>query len=367
MVSFTVIMVWLTALLALFPHRTLGGEHVRTTHLSDAARDSHYALRGGGSGGGSAELNSVEQPDKQQPPPPPQQEQEWHTSWVPGEGSRSVAEWASIRARARHKQGGSSGGDGDDPSAAAPFLEPLFGEFAATNAALRRVLRAAAALLRDSDARRMYSATHGTLLGVVRGADVLPFDTDADIGLLVPGGFEALAAAVGGSVRGPVNGEVGRSAKHNVKVVRHDAQWKITLAEGMNDAGIDVWPVYASFKRQEGRDTVGFLRQGSVTFAELPTYRSVALARPAPLHGGAFEVQAVPDAAAQLKRAYGDDCLTTVKVWNAELNNEHLDPRHSADRYTFPLPLFNKVYAAWLQARRGRGGGAERLGGGAKF
>ena len=347
----------LLALLALTSHLVLG-EHVRTTHLSDAARDAHYALRGGGGGGGGrAGHNSVEQHEQQ---PPPQQEQEWHSSWVPGEGPRSAAEWASIRARARHQQGADSGGVGDDPDAAAPFLEPLFGEFAATNAALRRVLRAAASLLRDSGARHMYSATHGTLLGAVRGADVLPFDTDADIGLLVPGGFEALAAAVGGRVRGPAGGEVGRSAKHNVKVVRHDAQWKITLAGGMNDAGIDVWPVYRSFKRQEGRDAVGFLRQGSVTFAELPTYRSVALARPAPLHGGAFEVQAVPDAAAQLKRAYGDDCLTTVKVWNAELNNEHLDPRHSADRYTFPLPLFNKVYATWLQARRERGEGAER-------
>ena len=77
-----------------------------------------------------------------------------------------------------------------------------------------------------------------------------------------------------------------------------------------------VWPVYRSFKRQEGRDILGFLRQGSVTFAELPTFQSITRAAPLSIHYGAFTVQVVPDAKEQLKEAYGKDCFTTVKVWN---------------------------------------------------
>ena len=33
-----------------------------------------------------------------------------------------------------------------------------------------------------------------------------------------------------------------------------------------------------------------------------------------------------------------------------EINNEHLDPHHDANRYVFPLALFTSVHAQWLKS-----------------
>ena len=43
-----------------------------------------------------------------------------------------------------------------------------------------------------------------------------------------------------------------------------------------------------------------------------------------------------------------------------EINNEHLDPHHDANRYSFPLALFTSVHAQWLKSN-GNGDGGRAL------
>ena len=280
-------------------------------------------------------------------------ESEWHGGWIP-EGAQPRA-WAQAKADAASAP--------DNSAHARAFLFPLFREFSNAQGQIRDVLRRSVALLEAAHAP--YAAASGTLLGILRDGDVLPFDTDADIALAVPEGFEALAAAVGGTTAPDATAQrfadggflVGSSARHGVKVLRYDTQWKLLHAGPGIGVGIDVWPVYRSFKRQEGRQTLGFMRQGVNVAKENPSHGALMLANltsaPGPL---GFTIRVPPRRLAlqTLRNEYGDDCMKRVNVWNAEINNEHLDPKHNKRRWSFRVDVFHAVLTDWRNAKKQR-------------
>ena len=282
---------------------------------------------------------------------------EWNAAWVPEHMQR--AEWARIKLDAARTP--------DDARAARAFLRPLFREFRSVHDGIRDVLGRAAAALNAADAP--YSAASGTLLGIMRDGDVLPFDTDADIALAAPDGFAALAAtlgAPGGEV--PRDGAkvyadggklVAESGRYGLKALRYGTQWKLLRAGPGIGVGIDVWPVYRDPKRQQGRAALGFGRQGPHVAQENPRHdelrRGINLTVPSRAgHGGgggrrAFVIK-VPRHGAALRNLvalYGDDCMSRVNVWNSELNNEHLDPRHNKRRWSFSAELFHRLWREW--------------------
>ena len=282
-------------------------------------------------------------------------ESEWHGGWVP-EGVQAHA-WAEAKVAAAMAP--------DNSSHARAFLFPLFREFSNVHGQIRDVLRRSVALLEEAHAP--YAAASGTLLGILRDADVLPFDTDADIALAVPEGFEALAAAVGGVVAPDPAAQrfadggflVGSSARHGVKVLRYGTQWKLLHAGPGVGVGIDIWPVYRSFKRQEGRQYLKFLRQGVNVAKENPSHAAIMLANLTSAAGPlGFKIRVPPrDLALQtLRYEYGDDCMKRVNVWNAEINNEHLDPKHNKRRWSFSVDVFHAVLKEWRDANARRHG-----------